>query len=348
MALSILLERGVGETRAVALDSDRRPFALFCERHNAKANYARWGDVHVARLAKISNDQGGGFAVLDSGEDVFLRRREIEGFPEGAKLNVCIEAEARRGKYARGSLTAGAEIRQDPFAAWKSSLPNAASFDVREVSPGNRDVQAAFDEALSPEVTLPSGGALKISETPALIAIDVDTAGRRDAGRAYDRALAVNLDAVKETARQLSLRGLGGLVVIDCVAPLRTDLGARLKSEFVKAFRAYASRRIDALKPSRFGLLEASLAWQFKPIAHMFYDEAGNVRLHSRLLEHMRMLECELIENRSDNFRLSLPPSVHRGFANELNGYSQELSRRYGARFEITDSESEIWVISPR
>ena len=163
-----------------------------------KSNVLRLGDVHAARLRKISPEQGGGFAELENGENVFLRRSALKGRAEGERFNVKIEAEHRRGKAPRVSITSDRPHIPDPFETWLSvtclvrepqkllrHLPVTNSSKLRSMKPFHRlrSCQAAAWFAFS--------------ETPALVAIDIDTAGRSDRGRSYDRALNVNLEAAE-------------------------------------------------------------------------------------------------------------------------------------------------------
>jgi len=87
------------------------------------------------------------------------------------------------------------------------------------------DIEEQIDEALSPAVDLPGGGSLIISQTPALTAIDVNTGGA-DGGGKEKTALAVNRAAAGEAARQIRLRNISGLIVVDFV-PLRQDADKR-------------------------------------------------------------------------------------------------------------------------
>ncbi len=91
-------------------------------------------------------------------------------------------------------------------------------------------VAAEIERSLAPRVALPSGGEIVIEPTEALVAIDVNTASLAGTARADEAALRTNLEAAGEAARQLRLRALGGLVVIDFVtmdeAAWRRVLGA--------------------------------------------------------------------------------------------------------------------------
>jgi ribonuclease G len=81
-------------------------------------------------------------------------------------------------------------------------------------------VQAEIDRALRSKVWLKSGGSIVINQTEALVAIDVNTGryvGKKSAGRLEDTILKTNLEAVKEIVRQIRLRDLGGIIVLDFI-----------------------------------------------------------------------------------------------------------------------------------
>ena len=115
-------------------------------------------------------------------------------------------------------------------------------------------VEEQIDAALSPVVALGGGGSLIISQTPALTAIDVNTGGA-DGGSRQRTAGAVNLDAATEVARQIRLRNISGLIVVDFVS-VRDE---SLKREILKALREACAA--DSLAPqvigyTRMGLVE--------------------------------------------------------------------------------------------
>ena len=94
------------------------------------------------------------------------------------------------------------------------------------------DVEGQITEALAPEVRLPSGGRVRFAETPALVAIDVDT-GTPAGGGAQATALTTNMEAVDVVARHMPLRELGGHIVIDAV-PMRAR---RHRTQLIEALR---------------------------------------------------------------------------------------------------------------
>ncbi len=81
-------------------------------------------------------------------------------------------------------------------------------------------VQAEIDKALKSKVWLKSGGSIVINQTEALVAIDVNTGrfvGKKTSGRLEDTIVKTNLEAVKEIVRQVRLRDLGGIIVLDLI-----------------------------------------------------------------------------------------------------------------------------------
>jgi ribonuclease E len=112
-------------------------------------------------------------------------------------------------------------------------------------------------ESLNREVKLPSGGALVIDSLEALVAIDVNSGKSTGGGSIEDTAYRTNLEAADEIARQIRLRDLGGLIVIDFI----DMLNPRHKSEVEKRLQDAVSTdkaRIEVGKISKFGLLEMS------------------------------------------------------------------------------------------
>ena len=118
-------------------------------------------------------------------------------------------------------------------------------------------VEHALAEAFARRVPLRSGGYLVIDETEALVAVDVNTGHYKGNGSQEDAILEVNLEAVEEVARQLRLRNIGGLVVLDLI-----DMKSRKhQTQVWKALKTALKRdraRTNVLQISELGLLEMS------------------------------------------------------------------------------------------
>jgi ribonuclease E len=118
-------------------------------------------------------------------------------------------------------------------------------------------IETQIESAFQREVSLPSGGAVVIDHTEALISIDINSARATKGGDIEETALNTNLEAADEIARQLRLRDIGGLIVIDFIDMLsgknQREVENRLR-EALKMDRA----RVQVGRISRFGLLEMS------------------------------------------------------------------------------------------
>ena len=118
-------------------------------------------------------------------------------------------------------------------------------------------IERQLSDAFARQVPLKSGGYLVIDETEALIAVDVNTGHYKGKGSQEDAILEVNLEAVDEVARQLRLRNIGGLVVLDLI-----DMKSRKhQNQVYKALKAALKRdraRTNVLQISELGLLEMS------------------------------------------------------------------------------------------
>lgn len=332
----ILRETAIGETRWVALDTTGRPVALHLERSSDRETRAHLGDKVDARLRAIHPRQGGGFVELPSGENAFIRLDEGHGLTEGQNLPVEVVAEARRDKLARVlKADTSTPPNQDRDARWRLALPGASSVSVEDVSVGDTEITAAWDEALSGSVTLPGGGTLHIQTTNALVAVDLDTSGRNDPGRAAARALRINSEAAQELARQASLRNLGGAMVLDCVSPINREGGIKVRDAFLSAFKALSHRNVRALAPSAFGLMEASVAWGVAPLADRLLRSDGEPTDETLGLESLRQLQREARSQPMGRLKLALPRRAFDWMTASRLDLQGKLDETYGARLTV-------------
>jgi ribonuclease G len=129
-------------------------------------------------------------------------------------------------------------------------------------------IERQLSDAFARQVPLKSGGYLVIDETEALISVDVNTGHYKGKGSQEEAILEVNLEAVEEVARQLRLRNIGGLVVLDLI-----DMKSRKhQTQVYKALKAALKRdraRTNVLQISELGLLEMSRQRQDQSILSM-------------------------------------------------------------------------------
>lgn len=146
------------------------------------------------------------------------------------------------------------------IAAWlRNALPDLAERIQLTTIPGaafnGSDVDEQLERLLRPSVPLPSGGGVTIVETPALVAIDVDS-GATERDGASATALAVNLEAAEEVARQMALRGLAGQVVVDFMPMRRRDHRAAVLARLRTALTEAGIGEVEVAGYTRLGLVE--------------------------------------------------------------------------------------------
>ncbi len=245
-------------------------------------------------------------------------------------------------------LVAGEEAYKEARAFMKMLMPS----HVRNVKLYREDiplfarhnVDAQLDGLFSPIAPLPSGGYLVINQTEALVSIDINSGKSTREHSIEDTALKTNLEAAEEIARQLRLRDLAGLIVIDFIdmedkRNIR-QVERRLK-EVLKGDRA----RIQVGRISQFGLLEMSrqrlrqgmLENATRPCPHCF--GTGVIRsVSSSALSVLRGIEERLAERAegSDNtFTLRCHPDSAFYILNEKRDHLTGLEHHYGVSIYV-------------
>ena len=131
-------------------------------------------------------------------------------------------------------------------------------------------IESQIEVAFQREISLNSGGSIVIDPTEAMTAIDVNSARSTKGKDIEETAFKTNLEAAVEIARQLKLRDVGGLVVIDFIDMLKEENQSKVESAFRKA--VYSDRaRVQISNISRFGLLEISRQ-RLRPSLNESYD----------------------------------------------------------------------------
>lgn len=197
-------------------------------------------------------------------------------------------------------------------------------------------IESQIEAAFGREVRLPSGGAVVIDHTEALVAIDVNSSRATKGGDIEETALRTNLEAADEIARQLRLRDLGGLIVIDFIdmGPQKNqrDVEDRLR-DALKMDRA----RVQVGKLSRFGLLEMSrqrlrpsLGESTQVVCPRCNGE-GHIRgVESLSLSVLRLIEEETMKERTSRVVAQLPVNVATFLLNEKRHIIAEVEKRCG------------------
>ena len=210
------------------------------------------------------------------------------------------------------------------------------------------NVDAQLDAMMSPKVELRSGGYVIINQTEALVAIDVNSGRATRERNIEETAYKTNMEAAEEISRQLRLRDLAGLIVIDFIdmeeGRNNRNVERKLK-ECLKADRA----RIQVGRISHFGLLEMSRQ-RLRPSLMEASTEVceicsgtGLVRsTPSSALAAMRAVEDEGLRGKSDEFTIILPTQVAIYLLNHKRDALADVERRYGVRVIVAADESLI------
>jgi len=184
-------------------------------------------------------------------------------------------------------------------------------------------IEHQIESAFSRQVALPSGGAIVIDHTEALVAVDVNSAQATKGADIEQTALNTNLEAAEEVARQLRLRDLGGLVVIDFI-DMENQKNQREVEDRLRDSLHYDRARVQTGKISRFGLLELSRQRLQPSLGETSYITCprcagtGHVRsTESFALHLLRLLQEEAMKDGTGAVHLQIPIDVATFLLNE-------------------------------
>ena len=207
-------------------------------------------------------------------------------------------------------------------------------------------IESQIESAFQREVRLPSGGSIVIDVTEALTAIDINSSRSTRGGDIEETALNTNLEAADEIARQLRLRDLGGLIVIDFIdmTPVRhqREVENRLR-EATRQDRA----RIQFARISRFGLLEMSRQRLSPSLSEASShicprcQGTGKVRDNESIaLSILRLVEEEAIKENSAQIHAIVPVEVASYLLNEKRKAISNIESRHDVNVLVVPSES--------
>ncbi len=196
-------------------------------------------------------------------------------------------------------------------------------------------IESQIESAFQREVRLPSGGSIVIDPTEALTSIDINSSRATKGGDIEETAFQTNLEAAEEIARQLRLRDVGGLVVIDFIdmTPVRhqREVENRLRDS-LKQDRA----RIQVARISRFGLLEMSRQ-RLRPSLGESSNHVcprcsgqGTIRsVESLALSILRLIEEEALKDKTLQVQAQVPVSVGTYLLNEKRSSITDIEQRH-------------------
>ncbi|HHJ15322.1 MAG TPA: ribonuclease E [Gammaproteobacteria bacterium] len=207
-------------------------------------------------------------------------------------------------------------------------------------------IESQIESAFQREVTLPSGGAIVIDHTEALLSIDINSARATKGSDIEETALNTNLEAADEVARQLRLRDLGGLVVIDFIDMQPTKHQREVENRLRDALRVDRAR-VQVGRISRFGLMEMSrqrlrpsLGESSQIVCPRCMGQ-GTVRgVESLALSILRILEEDVMKEKTGRVIARVPVDVATYLLNEKRDILYRLEQRHNLRVTLIPTPS--------
>lgn len=203
------------------------------------------------------------------------------------------------------------------------------------------NIEEQIESIYKPQVQLPSGGSIVISPTEALVAIDVNS-GRTSKDSNFDETIFLaNKEAAAELARQLRLRDLGGLIVVDFI-DMRNKKHIREVEKQVKQSMKRDKAKVDISTISRFGLMQISRQKMGAPIEKGSYricehcQGRGTVKsVETQALYYLRRIQTGISRENVKRVVCSLPVDVAQYLLNIKRTELAELEQKHSATIDI-------------
>src|SRR6185503_283986 len=229
-------------------------------------------------------------------------------------------------RQAREFLTTAMPALASRVRSYESALPIFTKFGVEE------EIEKIYNR----KVPLPNGGYLVTQQTEALVAIDVNSGRYREEEDLEATALKTNLEAAREVARQLRLRDLGGVIVIDFI-DMEVDKNRREVERALKAALRRDRAKSWISKISRFGIVEMTRQRVRPSFERVNYEPCkcchgtGVVKSARRTgVDALRQLRAGLATKKREVAELTVHPDVHHFLVNERRRQILEMEEEFG------------------
>ncbi|ESR25078.1 Cytoplasmic axial filament protein CafA and Ribonuclease G [Lutibaculum baratangense AMV1] len=246
-------------------------------------------------------------------------------------------------------LVAGEQAYREAKDFMRMLMPSHAKNvqQYREQDPifTKNGVETQLDAMFSPVVTLRSGGYIVLNQTEALVSIDVNSGRSTKEHSIEETALKTNLEAADEVARQLRLRDLAGLVVIDFIDMDEKRNNRAVEKRLKDALR-HDRARIQVGRISHFGLMEMSrqrirtgvLESSVMPCPHC--HGTGHVRsVESVALHVLRSIEHELLKSKPTDLVVRTSAAAALYILNQKRDHLRDIEQRFGIRIALEAAE---------
>ena len=202
-------------------------------------------------------------------------------------------------------------------------------------------IETQIESAFEREVSLPSGGSIVIDHTEAMLSIDINSAKATKGSDIEETALNTNLEAADEIARQLRLRDLGGLIVIDFIDMMSNKNQREVENRLRDALRIDRAR-VQIGRISRFGLLEMSrqrlrpsLGESSQIVCPRCTGHGAIRSIESLALAVLRLIEEEAMKEKTGKVIAKLPVDVTSFLLNEKRSAISEIEARHQVQLII-------------
>jgi ribonuclease E len=210
------------------------------------------------------------------------------------------------------------------------------------------------------KVELKGGGSIVIEQTEALVAIDVNMGRYREKKNQDDTILMTNLVAAREVARQLRLRDIGGLIMIDFIDMDNLEHRRRVERE-LKMHLARDKARLNVMQISPLGIVEMTRQRVRQSLRKTFFEPCpccggtGHVKsIESVGLEILREINDILADRKGSHFRVTLNPDTAFEIINHFRHQWSRMEEKHGARIVADGDESlpvgqwKLWVANEK
>jgi ribonuclease E len=259
------------------------------------------------------------------------------------------------GKDIDEVIVAGTEAYQEAKDFMRMLMPSSAKsvkfYNDTQPLLSRYGVESQLDAMFSPVVQLRSGGYIVLNQAEALVAIDVNSGRATREHHIEDTALKTNLEASEEIARQLRLRDLAGLIVIDFI-DMDENRNNRSVERRLKECLKHDRARIQVGRISHFGLLEMSRQRIRTSVLESSTEKcpycggSGHVRSVSSLaLQVLRALEEQLMRGATHNLIARTRPDVALYVLNQKRAHLRSLEERFAITLTVV---ADATVMAPQ
>jgi len=201
-------------------------------------------------------------------------------------------------------------------------------------------VETQIEQIYQPRVQLPSGGSIVINPTEALVAIDVNSGSTKD--KDFEEAIFIaNMEAAEELARQLRLRDLGGLIVVDFI-DMRVSKHVREVEKKVRESMKRDKAKVDITRISKFGLMQISRQRMGPPVVVESYAACPHCQgrgmvqsVETQVLVHLRKIQGAAIRRNVKKIICDFPLDIATYMLNRKRAELAELEAKHGVEIQI-------------